>query len=210
MQKPQEQADFELIKYDHDRGHEVELNKFTHALEMEQLKLLILLNGGAATAILAFADKAGLVDRLWALLPPVFLWLLGLSIGAWATITLRQAQSDYARFYRHRRSATEWRQLAQLPREALVARIGRPPLHTLRKIYGDDARQQFDTGDGAHLHDRAATYVLSQAQRANRHVYPLTLISLAMFVLGALMMAAMMTQSSTAAVAPMANSSGTH
>src|SRR4051812_27447431 len=95
------EKDFERVKYERDREHELALNEFTHNLEVEQLKLLILLNGGAATALLAFAEHSA-ASVQWLMLP-VLLWLLGLCAGAAATLRMRKAQAKYSKAYRHRR-----------------------------------------------------------------------------------------------------------
>jgi len=43
--------DFEICKYQLDRAHELELNRFAHGLEIERLKILQLVNGGAFTVL---------------------------------------------------------------------------------------------------------------------------------------------------------------
>jgi hypothetical protein len=101
--------DFVTVKYRADREHELKLNEFTHNLEMEQLRLLILFNGGAATAVLAFAEKAKLGSALETLMWAVAPWLLGLCVGAWGIIRMRSVQSKFAGAYFHRRRAVECR-----------------------------------------------------------------------------------------------------
>ena len=47
--------DFELTNMISNRAHELEPNKFAHALEVERLKILQLVNGGAFTVLVVFA-----------------------------------------------------------------------------------------------------------------------------------------------------------
>jgi hypothetical protein len=201
MSEKPEPADFELTKYGHDRGHELELNKFTHTLEMEQLKLLILLNGGAATALIAFADEVGIRGDLVTLLAPVLLWLCGLGAGAWATMTMREAQSKYAQAYRFRRNATEWRQLAErFGPHVLGERLGELDPDTVTAAEQElidrratrKARELLNwpsdppAAGGAALRDAAAIVAFRAAGKANGRIEGLSLVSLALFVLGVL------------------------
>lgn len=125
-----EAASFQLLKYELDRTHELELNKFSYGLEIERLKILQLLNGGAFTALIAFFDKEML--RAGDDMPPIFLsvavvaWLGGLGIAALATQRALDAQSKFAAAYHTRRRATEWR----------VLRINYPALADLEKLVG--------------------------------------------------------------------------
>lgn len=183
-------AGFELLKYELDRAHELELNKFTHNLEMDQLKLLILLNGGAATALLTFADGAILARTLPWLLLPVLLWLAGLIIGAQATIKMREAQSAYAKFYRHRRNATESRHLAAaFRRRSLDFPLGlslkeEQRLQKVAERGNEPLAEALRTGDGAVLHDQLAELTIAEARDVNERIGPLTRISLRLFVAG--------------------------
>src|SRR3954471_19675413 len=104
------EKDFERVKYERDRAHELALNEFTHNLEVTQLKLLIVLNGGAATPLLTFVEHSAGSLR-WLMLP-VFVWLIGLFTGALATLKMRKAQAQYGKFYRHSRQVTESLRLA--------------------------------------------------------------------------------------------------
>lgn len=190
MAEKPDDLDFELTKYGYDRQHELELNKFTHNLEMEQLKLLILLNGGAATALLTFADGSILARTLPWLLLPVLLWLAGLIIGAWATIEMRDAQSGYSKFYRHRRNATEWDYLVYaFRRRGLDYPIGisqkeKGLLETIARDDDDRIAKALRVKDGAVLHDRLAKFTIRRARRVNDRIVPLTRFSLGLFVAG--------------------------
>lgn len=179
--------DFDLVKYERDREHELALNQFTHNLEVEQLKLLILLNGGAAAAILTFAEHSASTAR-WLMLPVLF-WLVGLYIGAAATLRMRKVQADFGKFYRHRRHATEFRRLAGLGK--LPSGISRDELSELvRLASGEEAlRKAIKTRDLSALHDRLADVVISRARTDNARVEPLSRYSLYWFMLGALVAA---------------------
>lgn len=193
-----EEKDFEAIKYGYDREHELELNKFTHNLEVEQLKLLILLNGGAATALLAFADGPVAANAVAWLLLPVLLWLIGLVVAAWATLTMREAQSAFSKFYRHRRNATEWRLLADAFRQrgvALPLGISDDEEERLVRLAnrGDsDVARALQEPDGALIHERLAKLTIGDARQASQRVLPLSVISLAFFLAGALCAAGVM------------------
>lgn len=114
--KPKPATDFELAKYNTDRTHELELNKFTHALEVERLKILQLLNGGAFTVALAFSDlvlEAAGPARDLALIS-VATWVAGLLAAAWATQLQLDSQRAFTQAYHNRRRTMEWRALAVL------------------------------------------------------------------------------------------------
>ena len=105
--------DFELRKYELDRAHELELNKFAHGLEVERLKVLQYVNGGAFAVTVAFAAgvlREGGVAAGLAGGAAVF-WVAGLATAAWATQIQVEAQANFNRSIRFRRNAIEWRQL---------------------------------------------------------------------------------------------------
>jgi tRNA (cytidine/uridine-2'-O-)-methyltransferase len=106
-------SEFQLSKYERDREHELELNKFTHALEVERLKVLQLLNGGAVTVFLGFSTlllhNDGAPRRLG--IAAAAAWVAGLVVAAGATQVQLWAQSHFSRAYRLRRTAVEWRGL---------------------------------------------------------------------------------------------------
>ena len=172
--------DFELAKYESDRDHEIKLNEFTHALEVEQLKLLIFLNGGAAAALLTFAEKAPASANRGAFLGAIGCWLAGLVVGAVATFTMRTAQSLFGKAYRHRRNAVEWRRLtgSQEKRERLIGPAEAELVQRLDPPPDADA-----TGDI--LYDRTATLIIADARAANRRIFPLSVISILLFLAGA-------------------------
>jgi hypothetical protein len=175
--------DFVLVKYEHDRDHEIALNEFTHNLEMEQLKLLILLNGGAATALLTFAEHSSAAP--W-LMIAVGIWLIGLLIGAFATFIMRRGQSAFAKFYRHHRNATEFRRIAgaaSLPRS-----ISDAELEDLEALASQEptVRRALDKKDDAFLHERLARFVIAGAREDNRRVHRLSYFSLGAFIMGAI------------------------
>lgn len=180
--------EFEVTKYGFDREHEVALNEFQHALELEQLKLLILLNGGAATALLAFAEKSpNGIDRLL-LASAIGAWLVGLLIGTWATISMRRLQREYATSLRYRRLATEWRRLAaDLPNLDPGLIIGLPDEKTLKELQAEEAEQERVQGNNAILCDRAAKKVLKDARENKIEVETPIWISLGLFITGAIL-----------------------
>lgn len=205
-------ADFELTKYGYDREHELELNKFTHALEVEQLKLLVLLNGGAAAALLTFAKETTYPLTLAGLLGPVVLWILGLVAAAAAAVVLRQVQAEFSRAYRHRRQAIEWSrsQRPDVPNQANpIALPDRDLLETLSERYvkeqaaeeargeagkqaGEDARKAAQALSKARnerrgdlLHNLAATFLRQRAAGRNKWVVRLGGLSIALFAAGA-------------------------
>jgi hypothetical protein len=118
-------------KYALDREHELELNKFTHVFEVERLKLLLLLNGGAAGLWLGFlktgGEHAATVSLQQAV--PVFLWVFGTLLAAGAFHYALKTQRDFTRAYHNRRRAFEWRFLSeQFAREDIVLLISDPQL----------------------------------------------------------------------------------
>lgn len=194
--------DFELTKYGYDRAHELELNKFTHALEMERLKLLILLNGGSATALLTFARETALGDRLW-LAIPVGLWAAGLWVGVEATAKMLAGQSQFTRSYRFRRNAVEWRRFellhgaddargrfAELREDELKAaateleRLGRLENTNPRAEPGQPRPPDGKANDGSHTRDALANVAFNTARVTTEAVERLTLRSVRFFVLG--------------------------
>lgn len=126
-----ERPGFELQKYELDRAHEVELNKFAHALEIERLKLLQLLNGGAFTVLVAFASSVfgGAGPGPMLALLAASCWVFGLGTAAAATHLQLRSQRNVNQAYRFRRNAVEWRQLSKLfPDEDQLRRMVGPPL----------------------------------------------------------------------------------
>lgn len=128
MNNPQaERPDFELTKYELDRAHELELNKFAHALEIERLKILQLVNGGAFTVLVAFASdllRVGGDARGYAL-AAAGCWVFGLTTAAVATQIQVKQQARFNQSVRYRRNATEWRRLDE--RYPQVADMVGPP-----------------------------------------------------------------------------------
>ena len=96
---------FELEKYARDREHELELNRFTHRFEVERLKLLILLNGGAATAWLSLGQSDAGLDPL--AIGAAAFWVIGLCLSVWATQAALETQRQFGRAYHSRRRADE-------------------------------------------------------------------------------------------------------
>jgi hypothetical protein len=189
---PRTDADFDTIKYERDREHELKLNEFTHNLELEQLRLLILLNGGATTAVLAFAEKSASPQTLQALLAAVIVWLVGLGAGAWATLAMREAQSLFAKSYRHRRNAREIRRAPHsgtgtIPPSAyelgLLIESGQ-----LKRQKGFLAifRRVKSKQPTAVLHDDMAKAARHCAFARSGTVYRLSVASLILFVAGAI------------------------
>lgn len=187
-----EPPDFELTKYGYDREHELELNKFTHALEVEQLKLLFLLNGGAAAALLTFAERVTYPMTREGLLWPVLFWIAGLTVAAGATFRTRLVQGLYSKAYRHRRHATEWRRTKRsddpqwvnplgLPESELLDELGRTLSVQERKAF-ESAR---DAGVGDFLYESAATFLRKRAERSKKWISALGGISIACFIAGA-------------------------
>lgn len=137
-------SDFEQRKYDLDRAHELELNRFTHGLEVERLKLLFLLNGGAATAWFTFAGKRveGLSGfyTLTLAFAPTLLWLMGLVLAAQAAREALSMQRNFAKAYHRRRRAAEQAWIAGSPampadEATLRAALKASPDETLAACY---------------------------------------------------------------------------
>lgn len=144
MTEPTEPGPFETLKYQIDRAHELELNKFTHALEVERLKILFLLNGGAATAWFTFAkDRIEGLSGFYTLLNilgPVAFWLGGLFGAARAAHWALTTQRGFTRAYHQRRRAAEHAWLAGSPTlpadEAGLRRgLGTRPEESLAQCY---------------------------------------------------------------------------
>lgn len=178
-QQAQDAVEFQLHKYQRDREHELELNKFTHALEVERLKILQLLNGGAFTIFLGFSNlllynggqprQAGIAAAL--------LWLLGLGAAAWATQVQLDTQAAFSKAYRLRRTAVEWREL-DLDDEARNRALG-PLKHVKGRpvfAYSDSEFEDEATNARAEGSDQAA-----QVTRLAR-------ASLVLFAVGAILM----------------------
>ncbi|GGI89039.1 hypothetical protein GCM10007973_26760 [Polymorphobacter multimanifer] len=123
--------EFEIRKYDRDREHELELNRFTHAFELERVKLLFLLNGGAFTLLVTLVDKQnGVVDKgLFWLVAASAAWLLGLLCAAQAAQRALDTQRSFMQAYHRRRRAVEWRQLKKGGEDdkTLERIVGKPP-----------------------------------------------------------------------------------
>jgi hypothetical protein len=94
-------------KYELDRLHELELNKFTHAFELEQAKLLFILNGAAFTVLLALMETGGTGRDPGLLHLAAMLWLMGLVAAVVAGRLALGAQLEFTRAYHNRRRATE-------------------------------------------------------------------------------------------------------
>jgi hypothetical protein len=183
MGDPWTSGDFEKLKYSADREHELKLNEFTHNLEMEQLKLLILLNGGAAAALLAFAEKAASGRTLGWLMAPVALWLVGLGLGAVATLTMRDAQALFAKAYRHRRQAAD---TGRLPIARAPAFVPTKRDAALLMEFGKGGGREGQDGDSSTVRQqRLADASLYCAGTRNEKVKPLSLWSVAFFMSGA-------------------------
>jgi hypothetical protein len=180
--------DFDTVKYERDREHELALNEYTHNLEVEQLKLLILLNGGAATAVIAFAEKASLGIAVAGLVVPVLLWLAGLYKGAQATLTMREAQSKFSKFYRHRRHAGEARLSSPGSEPPFLSPEERATLKAMAKNDADLTRA-LAADDGETLHQALAGEAIAQARDLNSQVEPMSRTSLHYFVAGAIVAA---------------------
>lgn len=110
---------FDVEWYRLHRTHELELSKATLQYELERLRLLSYLNGGAIGAFLAFGKDA-LQPNLLTILA-VALWILGL-IFAWIAWTNGyDGQRDYAMAYRVRRHILE---RERLDKNAKINRYG--------------------------------------------------------------------------------------
>jgi hypothetical protein len=103
-----QQDDFLREKYAHDRAHELELNRFTHAFELEQIRLLFLLNGGAFTVLVALVEWRPIVGSLALLLMAAALaWLLGLLAAVVAGRRALDVQRAFTQAYHNRRRSVE-------------------------------------------------------------------------------------------------------
>jgi len=164
--------DFELKKYELDREHELELNKIAHALEIERLKVLQLLNGGAFTVLAAFAPgllRSHGLSRPLALLAAAS-WVVGLGAASWATQKQLDAQGKFNKAYRCRRNAVELRRLSTTFGEEAASRMV-PPAEG--QSHADDADDAFKEGG-----------------RLGNKLWKLALASLFLFGLGAALLAA--------------------
>lgn len=97
-------------KYALDRAHELDLNRFTHLYEVEQVRVLFLLNGGAFTILVALVElgAAGPVAATL-LLAAAVAWLSGLVAAAIAGRRALDIQRQFAKAYHNRRRAVEQR-----------------------------------------------------------------------------------------------------
>ncbi len=163
-------------KYELDRAHELELNKFTHVLEVERLKLLLLLNGGAVGLWLGFLKataKQSSITLGWAQGLPVLLWLIGTLLAALAFHKGLATQRAFTQAYHNQRRAYEWHILGQAMERAelqklLSARdIGKHP--TEEAFYGATSDTMREEGEAA-----------SKATRRSANA------SIAAFIMGAL------------------------
>ncbi|NJM30895.1 MAG: hypothetical protein HC855_13045 [Rhizobiales bacterium] len=111
---PAQAREFALEKYRHDRRHEVELNKATLQYELESLRILSYLNGGAAALYLglvsSLAKQSAALD-LACHAAPVVAWAIGLFAAALAIWQMYEAQVGYTQAYHRRRRAEEKRRL---------------------------------------------------------------------------------------------------
>lgn len=185
--------DFNVIKYGHDRAHELELNKFAHALEVEQLKLLILLNGAAATALLTFAEHGSLQASIWWFATAIGCWILGLALGAYAIIKMQFVQTKFAQSLRHRRCAEEWRQLGAKDNSSdFIGRLGLPGKELRIEIKEIPVEMKVSLPEflsweeGAWLNDMAAEHLLKGGGAGDVKIRDLSIASVGFFVLGAL------------------------
>lgn len=200
--------DFELSKYELDRAHELELNKFAHALEVERLKILQLVNGGAFTVLAVFAT--GLVrspgcSPALAILAGVS-WMLGLGAAAWATQRELNRQGMYNKAYRLRRNAVEWRGLGAIHDKGLVAAM-LPPFGDERRTAQEDAvtavgrdeaekekaeKAEADVPEPVtdESYQDAADIAFYQGKDASQGVTDLAVASILLFMLGGSLLAA--------------------
>jgi hypothetical protein len=169
-----------MEKYKLDRAHELELNKFAHALEMERLKILSYLNGGAVGVYLVLMKEALSKSEAGLILASsmaVLFWLLGLIAAACAIRSNLTAQVEFARAYHRRRRATEWRtfEKAGVKVEELKHMIAPPPeLPGPLNATGD---RRFDA---------AALLSIKRGDMAKRQIGYRALFSVAFFVVGSL------------------------
>lgn len=171
-----EPPDFELHKYELDRAHEIELNKFAHALEIERLKVLQILNGGAFTVLVAFAPSVFGGGGQGAIFAPLaaLCWIFGLGTAAAATHIQLRSQRNVNQAYRLRRNAVEWRQLKKLSHDD----------EQLRRMVGPPLRRDQTINDEAF--DRWAGESLLLASEAGTTVSRLGAVGILLFVMGAL------------------------
>jgi hypothetical protein len=112
----QDEEDFRLRKYERDREHEIALNNAVAAYEQAMLRLLLVLNGGAATAFLALFGaiwKENTQLNLSLIRYAVLSWLVGLMVTVIATVLAYSGQVDFTRSYLNRRRAEERRRLVE-------------------------------------------------------------------------------------------------
>lgn len=167
---------FDTEKYKLDRAHELELNKFTHVLEVERMKLLTYLNGGAAAAWLTFSKASPSSDDALAaaaLVIPPLIWLVGLLLASVATQATFKTQRSFTQAYHRRRRADEWRILRRSYGDVELSRI-------LPRLPGTaDLAEEIEFG-------RSADEFADTGQRAAVWVMAWTFASVGAFVLGAL------------------------
>jgi hypothetical protein len=104
--------EFALDKYRLDRAHELELNRATVQYELESLKVLSYLNGGAAALYLGLLGavlKPGSAIALRAHAPPIMAWAIGLFCTALAIWLMLESQVKFTQAYHGRRRAEEKR-----------------------------------------------------------------------------------------------------
>lgn len=186
--------DFELKKYELDRAHELELNKFAHALEVERLKILQLVNGGAFTVLVVFAT--GLVasprpSPALAILAGVS-WVLGLGAAAWATQRQLQGQAKFNQAYRLRRNAVEFVALGRTYGAAAAAAM-LPPLDATAP--GASAKTERKPAEKARDpkredYDGQADAAFYDGKNAGKYVKKMAMASIVLFMLGGLSLAA--------------------
>lgn len=181
--------DFEIRKYELDRAHELELNKFAHGLEIERLKILQLVNGGAFTVLVAFAPGllrvGGSAGTL--ALAAALCWVAGLGGAALATHIQLGSQANFNRSVRYRRNALEWRRLDK--GDGRVARmVGPPP----KSKHPSSDRCYDDYADAAHA-DGASW---------NKWVAHSALVSVLLFVAGAMLLTLSIARGGPAAQSP--------
>lgn len=105
---PDRQAVFLQQKYALDRAHELELNRFTHLFEVEQIRLLFLLNGGAFTVLVALVEWRPVAgSSAIFLLLSAFAWLFGLLAAVVAGRRALDVQRAFTQAYHNRRRAVE-------------------------------------------------------------------------------------------------------
>lgn len=117
---------FLLEKYKLDRAHEVALNNATATYEQANLRTLLILNGGSATAYLALFgamdQNVSILDAKFVLLA-VLAWLVGVFVTGFATWEAYRSQRSFAQSLRSRRQATERRHVSD---DDLARQLGLP------------------------------------------------------------------------------------